>query len=109
MAPWLRDNGLAMHVAGRTVWGDSDAQSRAGYGAFYAQHRFDIDAFNPGMTVIFPEMDETVEVPEITTECWSILDKSPKDVMCSSSRMVVKRRGAASPTVLACTRNPRFN
>lgn len=103
---WLRDNGFTMAVAGRTVWGDSDAQSRAGYAALFEQHGFDIDAHNPGQTVLFPEMDETVEVPEITTACWGILDKSPDSVMCASSRMVVKRRGAARPAVLACTLLP---
>ena len=103
---WLRDAGIRMAVAGRTVWGETEAQSRAGYAAFFAEHSFDIDAMNPGETVLFPEMDETVEVPEITTACWGILDKSPEAVMCSSSRMVVKRKGAAKPAVLACTLLP---
>ena len=103
---WLRDNGLRMAVAGRTVWSDGDAESRAGYAAFYAEHGFDIDAQDPGMTVLFPEMDETIEVPEITTACWSILNKTPDQVMCASSRMVVKRRGAERPAVLACTLLP---
>ncbi len=103
---WLRDNGFRMAVAGRSVFGDSDADSRAGYAAFYAEHGFKIDAANPGMTVLFPEMDENVEVPEITTACWGILDTSPDAVMCSSSRMVVKRKGAEKPAVLACTLLP---
>ncbi len=103
---WLRDNGFRMAIAGRTVWGDSDAESRAGYAAFFAKHGFDIDAQNPGQTVLFPEMDETVEVPEITTACWGILDKAPDAVMCASSRMVVKRKGAERPAVLACTLLP---
>jgi len=103
---WLRDNGISMTVAGRTFWGESDADARAGYAAFYARHGFAIGADNPGDTVLFPEMDETVDVPEITTDCWRILDKSPSAVMCSSSRMVVKRRGADSPVVLACTLLP---
>jgi hypothetical protein len=103
---WLRDNGFTMAVAGRSVFGHSDTDSRAGYGAFYAENGFDIDPNNPGMTVLFPEMDETVEVPEITTACWGILDKSPDAVMCSSSRMVVKRKGADKPAVLACTLLP---
>lgn len=100
---WLRDAGIQMAVAGRTLWGDTDADSRAGYAAFFEAHGFQIDAFNPGQTVLFPEMDETVDVPEITTACWGILNKSPEAVMCSSSRMVVKRKGAARPAVLACT------
>ena len=103
---WLRDHGFRMAVAGRSVFGDSDASSRDGYAAFFAEHGFDIDAQNPAMTVLFPEMDETVEVPEITTGCWDILDKSPSTIMCASSRMVVKRKGAAKPAVLACTLLP---
>ncbi len=100
---WLRDNKFNMAVAGRTVWGDTDADSRAGYDALFAEHNFKIDAQNHGITVLFPEMDETVDVPEITTDCWGILNKSPREIMCSSSRMVVKRKGAEKPAVLACT------
>jgi len=103
---WLRDNGFIMAVAGRTVWGESDAESRKGYADFYRKNNFNIDAQNPGMTVLFPEMDEEVEVPEITTACWGILDKSPTEVMCSNSRMVVKHKGAERPSVIACTLLP---
>ncbi|QFT59894.1 Antilisterial bacteriocin subtilosin biosynthesis protein AlbA [Sulfitobacter sp. THAF37] len=103
---WLRDNGIRMAIAGRSVFADSEAQSRAGYAAFFAEHGFDIDAHDPGMTVLFPEMDERIDVPEITTACWGILDKSPDAVMCASSRMVVKRKGAEKPAVLACTLLP---
>ena len=103
---WLRDNGFRMAVAGRSVFGDSEADSRAGYAAFFAENNFRIDAQHPGETVLFPEMDERIEVPEITTACWGILGKSPDAVMCASSRMVVKRKGAAKPAVLACTLLP---
>ena len=103
---WLRDHGINMAIAGRTVWGEAEAESRAGYAAFFAEHGFDIDAQDPGQTVLFPEMDETVEVPEITTACWDILGKSPDTVMCATARMVVKRKGAPRPAVLACTLLP---
>ena len=103
---WLSENGFTMAVAGRTVWGETDADSRQGYADLYAKHGFDIDASNPGMTVLFPEMDETVEVPEITTDCWGILNKQPTEVMCSNSRMVVKHKGADAPSVIACTLLP---
>jgi hypothetical protein len=53
--------------------------------------------------MLFPEMDAQHDVPEITTACWDILRKSPDDVMCASARMVVKRKSAAEPAVLACT------
>ncbi|MGR3513768.1 MAG: radical SAM protein [Paracoccaceae bacterium] len=103
---WLRDAGIKMTVAGRTMWHEDDAASRKGYADLYAREGFQIDAMNPGATVLFPEMDERVDVPEISTACWDILGKSPREVMCSSSRMVVKRKGAKSPTVLACTLLP---
>jgi hypothetical protein len=48
-------------------------------------------------------MDPGADVPEITAACWDILKKDPASVMCASSRMVVKRKGAAAPAVLACT------
>ncbi|NNK79189.1 MAG: radical SAM protein [Litoreibacter sp.] len=100
---WLRDQGAKLAVAGRSMWDESEAESRAGFAALFETHNFKIDPQNRAMTVIFPEMDENAEVPEITTSCWGILDKSPQSVMCSSSRMVVKRRGADRPAVLACT------
>lgn len=103
---WLRDQGAHMTVAGRTVWGESDADARAGYAGFYAKHDFKIDAHDPGQTVLFPEMDLSVDVPEITTACWDILGKTPESVMCASSRMVVKRKGAETPSVVACTLLP---
>ena len=103
---WLRDAGIRMAVAGRALWHESDQAARAGYAALYAREGFAVDADNPGQTVLFPEMDETADVPEITTACWGILKKSPDTVMCSSSRMVVKRKGAARPAVLACTLLP---
>ncbi|KAF0675253.1 radical SAM protein [Profundibacterium mesophilum] len=103
---WLRDNGFTMAVAGRSAFGDSDAQSRAGYAALFEARGYAIDAHDPGQTVLFPEMDESVDVPEITTDCWSILGTSPDAVMCASSRMVVRRKGSEKASVLACTLLP---
>ncbi|MEL7126849.1 MAG: radical SAM protein [Pseudomonadota bacterium] len=103
---WLRDAGARLAVAGRIEMAESEAEARQGYTALFATEVFDIDATNPGMTVLFPEMDPGVEVPEITTACWGILNKSPDAVMCASSRMVVKRKGADAPAVLACTLLP---
>jgi hypothetical protein len=66
-----------------------------------ADQGFDIDAFGPSKKVLFPEMDETADVPEITTACWGILDKAPNATMWSSSRMIVKRKGDATARVIA--------
>lgn len=100
---FLRDAGIPMAVAGRALWHESDAGARDGYRALFETRGYPIDAANPGQCVLFPEMDLSAEVPEITTACWGILDKSPDSVMCASSRMVVKRKGADRPVVLACT------
>ncbi|MEM7267664.1 MAG: radical SAM protein [Pseudomonadota bacterium] len=102
---WLASQGARLAVAGRTIWGETDAEARAGFAALFEKEGFEIDAADPGMCVLFPEMDETVATPEITTACWGILDKSPSEVMCASSRMVIKRRGMA-PSVAACTLLP---
>ncbi|MCV6598570.1 MAG: radical SAM protein, partial [Mangrovicoccus sp.] len=103
---WLRDAGIPMAVAGRSLWGEDETLSRQGFAALYKSRSYAIDAYDPAQTVLFPEMDASVEVPEITTACWGILNKTPENVMCASSRMVVKRRGADQPTVLACTLLP---
>jgi hypothetical protein len=56
--------------------------------------------------VLFPEMDEALDVPEITTACWDILNVSPGAMMCATSRMVVKHKGDAALTVMPCTLLP---
>jgi hypothetical protein len=51
-------------------------------------------------------MDEGAEVPEISDACWGILKVKPAAMMCASARMVVKRKGAEAPSVIACTLLP---
>ena len=103
---WLSDNGFAINVAGRLRWGDAEVDMRAGFAALFADEDIAIDANDPLQLVLFPEMDIAAAVPEITTECWGILHKSPADVMCASSRMVIHRKGEAAPTVVSCTLLP---
>ncbi len=104
---WLAREGFRVHVAGRAAFGEEgEAAMRAGFARLFAGHGIPIDARDPVALMLFPEMDATADVPEITTACWGILRKSPDSLMCASARMVVKRRGAARPTVLACTLLP---
>jgi hypothetical protein len=100
---WLARNGFAIDVAGRRFSGEPEADLRAGFARLFATLELPIDAADPVRLMLFPEMDAQRDVPEITTACWGILHKSPDDVMCASARMVVKRKDAATPTVLACT------
>ncbi|MFP4520059.1 MAG: radical SAM protein, partial [Oceanicaulis sp.] len=77
-----------------------------GFARLFAELGADIPADDPTRLLIFPEMDPDGDPPEITTACWDILGKDPGGVMCASSRMVVKRRGANRPVVLSCTLIP---
>lgn len=103
---WLVQNGFRIAIAGRSCWGEDIGAARIGYARLIADRKWSIDAGNPHDVAIFPEMDGKHDVPEITTACWAILNKSPGQMMCASSRMVVKRKGADAPVVLPCTLLP---
>ncbi len=100
---WLTAHGFDLHIAGRAMFSESEESAREGYDALIKAQGWNIDAHDPAKTILFPEMDESVDVPEITVACWSILDVHPDSMMCSSSRMVVHRKGEDRASVLACT------
>ena len=109
---WLARHGFAVAVASRRLSGESEAEIRAGFAGLFRELGLALDAGDPLDLTVFPEMDAETDVPEITEACWGLLGKSPDSVMCSSSRMVVKFKGAARPTVIACTLlpyDPRFD
>lgn len=100
---WLSENGFRLAAAGRTMWNEGESAMRDGYAELFEREKIRIDAYDPERLVLFPEMDEGAPVPEVTTGCWELLGVNPADIMCATSRMVVKRKGAARPAVLACT------
>jgi hypothetical protein len=100
---WINAQGIPIHIAGRAMFSESDAQARKGYSDLIKSRGWAIDAHDPAQTILFPEMDAAIDVPEITTDCWNILDVHPDSMMCANSRMVVRRKGAGRATVLACT------
>ena len=109
---WLSKAGMAFAVAGRTMWNEDEDSMRAGYGDMFTREGIQLDADDPEQLILFPEMDESADVPEITNACWGILDKNPADIMCASSRMVVKHKGDDHLSIQACTLLPydqRFN
>ncbi|MDG2243541.1 MAG: radical SAM protein [Rhodospirillaceae bacterium] len=103
---WLNDRNFNIHIAGRTFIEEQEATARSGYAKLIADLNLSIDAQDPTELVLFPEMDASLDVPEITTECWGILGVHPNTIMCATSRMVVKRKGATAPAVIACTLLP---
>jgi len=103
---WLAANGFHLCAAGRSLWNESESTARAGFQDLFDALGVDIPTDDPARLVIFPEMEKTGDPPEVTTACWDILDIDPDSVMCASSRMVVKRKGADKPVVLSCTLLP---
>ena len=109
---WLSSNEFQVDIAGRTLWIENEEELRNGFAQLFREHGICIDVQNPTRLTLFPEMDNSPDVPEISTECWQILGVSPDDMMCASSRMVVKRKGDSKPSVMACTLlayDQRFN
>jgi pyruvate-formate lyase-activating enzyme len=103
---WLAGTGAPLAVAARLVGPDDEAALRHGFAALFAKEAIPVDASDPHALVLFPEMDTAADVPEISEACWGILGKSPEDLMCASSRMVVRRKGAERASVVACTLLP---
>lgn len=103
---WLAANGFNLAIAGRHLPGEDNAAAMHGYANLFAENELPLDAANPAHLMLFPEMDARADVAEITTSCWGILDVNPADIMCASSRMVVKRKGEDTPRVAACTLLP---
>jgi organic radical activating enzyme len=102
----LAENGFNVTIAGRTLWNESDEAARASYATLFKTEDIPVNASNPSSLVLFPEMDDTLDVPEITTQCWDILGVTPEAMMCATSRMVIKRKGADGPLVVPCTLLP---
>jgi hypothetical protein len=100
---FLASLGVPVEVAGRFLCGDTEAHLRNGFARTLGEAGISIDCTDPQQLVLFPEMREDADPPEITPACWGILKLSPDGIMCSNARMVVKRKGAARPTVVACT------
>lgn len=103
---WLATTGAAVEVAGRYLSGETAAEIRAGFARVLAEQGMPLDCEDPQQLVLLPEMRPEADPPEITPACWSILDVSPDGIMCSSARMVVRRKDADRAAVLACTLLP---
>ena len=98
---WLYKKGFNLSIAGRSLKDEDLEKATNEYKNLLVHNGVDIDLSTK--LVVFPEMDTNRDVPEITTECWGILNKSPDQQMCATERMIVKRKGSDKPTVLPCT------
>ena len=100
---WLHQNQFAFHLAGRTRWGEDQQTLRQGYRHMLTGLGITFDVDDPTALILFPEIDPDKAVPEITTSCWDILGVEPENMMCATSRMIVKHKGDPAPSVMACT------
>ncbi len=103
---WLNQNNFNYTLATRLLWSEQEDQLRDNFNQFIDTYNLKLDSKSKEQLVTFTEMDEKVDTPEITTDCWNILGKNPDDMMCSWSRMVVKKKGSEKPSVISCTLLP---
>lgn len=103
---WLSQNNFDIAVACRTPSLETEAVVREGFAQLFAKYQLAVDANDPQRLVLFPEMAENADVPEVTERCWSILGQNPSDMMCASSRMVVRRKDSDHAEVVSCTLLP---
>ena len=103
---WLDENDFNYALATRLLWNETEEELRKNFGIFVKNNHLKLNTNSKQELVTFAEMDESVDTPEITTSCWEILKKDPKDIMCSSSRMVVRKKSLKKPSVIACTLLP---
>ena len=100
---WLDENSFLINIAGRSEFAESEYDAIQGYHELIKRNKLKIDLDNKEVLTLFPEMDENIDVPEISKNCWSILNVQPRDMMCATSRMVVRRKNETGASVLACT------
>ncbi|BDV32532.1 radical SAM protein [Methylocystis iwaonis] len=102
---WLVSNQFSVTIASRLAWGETEVEARKGFQSLFDRLGVGFGATEERL-VLFPEMDAAEDVPEISEGCWSILGRKPDDMMCATSRMVVRRKGSERATVVSCTLLP---
>jgi len=103
---FLSENNFNYCLATRLMWNEDEATTRSNFKKFVDENNLKLNTESKIQLVTFAEMDEKQDTPEITTECWGILNKDPSEIMCSSSRMIVKKKGNEKASVIACTLLP---
>ena len=100
---WLKKNNIKLDIASRLEDGENETDKREGFKNLFRKIGISIDANDKKTLVLFPSMNMEKPSTEITQDCWKILNKKPEDLMCSNSRMIVKKKGEKSTKILACT------
>ncbi len=100
---WLNDKGFNLNIASKLNNNESEKSLRNGFNKLFKKNKIKINAFDKSELIVFPIMNSKNNTIEITQDCWKILNKSPDNIMCSNSRMIVKRKNEIDTKVLSCT------
>jgi sulfatase maturation enzyme AslB (radical SAM superfamily) len=100
---FLVKNNIHTSIAGRSLKKEPSDLALQGYQDLLTSKAINLKLYLGENIVIFPEMDQNKDVPEITVGCWDILNINPSDQMCSSERMIIKKKGNTDLTVMPCT------
>jgi sulfatase maturation enzyme AslB (radical SAM superfamily) len=99
---YLVDHNFETSIATRSLVSETQEECVKGMRMLMKEFSITLE-LNDQNLIIFPEMETLSDVPEISTECWDILDKKPTQQMCATQRMVVRKKGVEKPIVLPCT------
>jgi hypothetical protein len=103
---WLVENQFKISIAGRVLKEETMETSLKGFQKLLNENNIPL-LLNDTNLILFPEMKKDHrETPEITTDCWTILNKRPENLMCASERMIVKLKGEKKAKIQACTLIP---
>jgi MoaA/NifB/PqqE/SkfB family radical SAM enzyme len=103
---WFVENQFKISIAGRFLKKETIETSLRGFQRLLDENNIPL-LLNGTNLVLFPEMKkDNSDTPEITTDCWTILNKKPESLMCATERMIVKLKGEKKAKVQACTLIP---
>ena len=100
---WLYKQKFIINIASRLEENDSEEEIRDGFQKLFNDLKIKFNAYDRNKLILFPHINSKKNTLEITENCWKILNKKPQDLMCSSSRMVVKKKSDLNTKILACT------
>lgn len=104
---FLNNNNFKINIASRLLWKDeNETEIRVGFKNLFRKIKLNIDALDRKQLVLFPEMDNNYDISEITSSCWNKLNINRENIMCSNSRMIVKRKQTGKTSIAACTLIP---
>lgn len=100
---WLNNKGFNLNIASKLHKNETEESLRNGFDKLFKKNQLRINAFDKSQLTVFPVMNFKNNATEITQDCWKILNKNPENIMCSNSRMIVKRKNEIDTKVLSCT------